>query len=346
MNEEDLLRILDSYVRIIRAQLEIPNRGITQILSNILGKIITDEEAERYINQINYLYTQMSMSWREFTQISVYGVYNNSASLTMQYLDSITRLDLDKKKFIPDTKTLGRLVRNINDEFTIAVNNGKEYVKSFITFSKQGILTESEIDNAIFKGYLDKGTGRAAKKELLTKFEDRITKEMYNRNPLYRKIKFEQIEGMSVSDAVKMRLKKEFEEKLSNNQYLPIINRNGDIMVFKTKTYSDLVSRTRLGESSVAGTIDAAESRGIEYFRVTKHNTDTLQCRVHEGKIYSSRKGDPKFAALSDYTPYKDEKGRTKQSQNKPLYHINCRHRLLPYTMTNREYEKFPDRAK
>jgi hypothetical protein len=298
----------------------------------------------QYINQANYLYNEIATTFNQFTRSAVYGVYTNSANLTRQFLENLE----NEKQFLPDMKTINRLIKNMNQEFTVVVEGGKEYIKSFITFSKQGRITESQIDNAILKGYIQKGTAKGAKKVLFKEFDEAMSKELYDRvnndTGFFRKIKYEQIENMSVSDAAKMRLKKDFEEKLANQQYLPLINKNGDVMVFKTETYSNLVARTRLGEAQTAATIDAGQANGVNYYRVTSHNTETLECKVHEGKIYAVKKGDPKFAALSDYTKYKDEKGRTKESQNKPLYHINCRHRLIPFAMTTKRYESYPDR--
>lgn len=343
MTEADLIRILEEYVRIIRSQLQQPNASITQILSNIIGKIVTDEEAARYYQQISYLYDQMAQIFQDFAQSSTFGIYNNTANLTRQFLESVTKVTLESKPFGTDVKALQRLIRNMNQDFVIATQNGKSYIKSFVEFSKQGRLTESEIDLAVFKGYLDKGTAKGAKKILEGDLTQRITEDMHAKNPFYRKIRYTEIEGMTVSDAVKMRLKRDFEEKLSNNQYMPLVNKNGNIMMFKTRSYSDLVVRTRLGEAQVAGTIDAGQSRGIDYYKVTKHNTTTPACLPHEGKIYAVTKGDPKFAGLSDYTDY-SENGKIKQSQNKPVYHPNCKHRLIPYPMTKREYERFPDR--
>lgn len=344
MTEAQLIALLNDYVAILRARLEQPNQGITNILNQIFGRLLTEEEANSYIRNIEYLYKEMANGFKEFTRVAVVNAYNSSGNLLLRSLPNLEQT----RPWIPDTKTIGRLIRNMDSEFTVMTENGTEYIKSFITFSKQGRLTESQIDLAVAKGYLQSGMAKGAKAILNMDLQEIVTREVYDRvtndSKFFRKIRFEEIEGMSIGEAAKARLRKEFEEKLKNEQYMPLINKNGKVMVFKVETYSDLVARTRLGEAQTAGTIDSGQSVGINYFRVSAHNTTTPQCAVHERKIYAVKKNDPKFPALSDYTPYKDNKGRIQQSQNKPLYHINCRHRLLPYVITKKQYEKLPDR--
>jgi hypothetical protein len=127
-------------------------------------------------------------------------------------------------------------------------------------------------------------------------------------------------------------LMKLFNDKLGNGQLIPVrcIRKDGTnyIAYWKPDKYSQLVARTRIGEAQVLGAIETSEENGTYTFTVTSHNTKTAICAPHEGKTYTT---DPRLISWGVF-PSLDG--------NRPLYHPNCQHRLIPSYLSQKALER------
>jgi hypothetical protein len=308
----------------MRDLLKTPDENLQKLFDQLDGRIIDEQLANQYQSLIEIEYNRLINNFDTFARRSAIDIFSFSSNQT---LDKLRRLE-QKYPWGIDTKTINILTKNMMSDFGVVSENGKSYYRSYVEFSKQGMIPEREIDFAVAKGYLEKGTAKEAKKLMKQKFEKAIDKEIVDRvnkdSRFFRKIKYAQIEGMNIEDAVKIRLKAEFEEKLRDNKFLFLINKNGDVMTFKVKTYSDLVARTRLGEAQVAGTLEAGLSKGVRYYKVTSHGTKTKTCMPFEGAVLTTNQNDTRFRPVN--------------KSNTPLYHINCKHRIYPIFIHKGEY--------
>ncbi|MCK6381885.1 MAG: phage minor capsid protein [Leptospiraceae bacterium] len=233
-----------------------------------------------------------------------------------------------------DVKAIDRLIRDMRNDFKIAIDQGKERFITYIEFSKQGKITESQISQAVGKGYLTKGTGKESKKllgKLFKETEFKTLDETALEKSIARRLMGEnrRLDRLNITDEFRNLLKEKFEKTLKEKKFLQIYDKNGDIITFQIDKYSDLVSRTRLGDAQVAGTIKIGNENGISEYQVTDHNTTTKICIPFEGKIYTTNPSNKKFEMLTDRTT--------------PLYHVNCKHRLKMRAFTKTQLSKMPD---
>jgi hypothetical protein len=293
-----------------------------QLFQSLDGKIIDEEIAKRYEAIIDQEYNMLIQNFDNYARRAVVESVAFGVSDTFKRISKLEYI----KPWGMDLKTINVLVKNMQNDFGVVAENGRGYYRNYIEFSKQGMLRESEIDQAVAKGFFSKGTGKGAKDVLKEYLDEKVSHSLYDRinndSKFFKKIKFEKIDGMDVTDAVKIRLKRDFENKLKDDKFMFLVNKNGDVMTFKVDTYASLVARTRLGEAQVAGQLEAGLANGIRYYQVSKHNTKTKVCQPFEGKILTTNKKDSRYLPLN--------------KSNSPLYHVNCQHRIFAI-IENRE---------
>ena len=120
---------------------------------------------------------------------------------------------------------------------------------------------------------------------------------------------------------------KNLTDKFKEKKFITITTKNGRERNYKVKTYIELVNRTSFANAQVQSSIDTSEANNIFTFVVTSHNTQTEICKPHENKIYTT------LQKLTKYFPLLTNK-------NKPTYHVNCQHRLLPKPFTKKQLER------
>lgn len=299
---------LDARIAYLHNLLEEPTRIMQSALDQAINGNPTNSELDRLLGVVNVQYDQIQMTLETFTTQIMPGAYTSGSDAARYALKKIGAL---QHTYVRDMKAVGILTRDMNRDFTRAIENGRESIGTYFKFSKQGRLTESEISEAVRKGIMDKGTGYEAKKRLREAIKERGT-QIFDEASLNKYIKKKVLQG--------------YEEKLLNGQVMQIINKNGKVMNFRVNTYSDLVSRTRFGDAQVQGTIDTTLQNGIKLFKVTKHNTKSEICLPHEGQILTADKKDKRYAYIDGH----GEHGEL----NRPLYHPNCMHRIMPYVET------------
>ena len=228
------------------------------------------------------LLTNINRNFASFSVVAMNQAYWAGHNFTTAILDKYLQ---ENPKQILDTKAIGALVQDASDDFTAGINGGRKVIGSFFKFSKNGVLTEREINSLFAQTLVTDGTPQGLQRALQNKFKEVLGEDQ---------------------------------------KYIQIINKNGDPMNWKISSYSEVVARTRAAEAQIAGAIEVSEANGISTFRVTAHNTTTAICKPHENKIYTT---DQKLYDL--FEPL--------NSENKPVYHPNCQHRLLPAPFTKNQ---------
>nr|WP_061246616.1 hypothetical protein [Leptospira interrogans] len=229
-----------------------------------------------------------------------------------------------------DTKAVSVLIRDAANDFRIAIQQSKSMLRNYYKLSKQGVLTESQISEAIAKGLLEKGTPANPKRVLVKMFEnvesktsrifsarDRDTRQFFINK--IGKREFERLEKIN--------------SKLLDKKYIQIIDKNGDEINFKLDTYSELVTRSRITDSQVIASLEEGQRAGIVFYTVPGHNTTAEVCKPHEDQIYTT---DPELAAVGVCQFY--------DKKNQPGYHPRCSHRGFPKVFTNAKLFQFISR--
>jgi hypothetical protein len=267
---------------------------------------LTEGERDRLLSVINFQYEQIQTTLETFAASILPGAYNSGIQISIDEMKRFGNIVADNTR---DIKAINTLVSDAQKDFRRALGNGQEAVGDFFKyFSKQGRLTESEISNAVAKGLIEQGTGYGSKQFTRKAITERGI-QIFDQASLDRYVNKKLLQGYS--------------EKLLDGKVMQIINKNGKVMNFRVNTYADLVSRTRIGEAQVQGTIDIARKNGIKLFKVTKHNTKSEICWPHEAQILSTDKNDPDYAWINGTGPMGES--------NRPVYHPSCLHRLMPY---------------
>ena len=297
---------VDARIQNLHRLLEEPTSIMQSALDRaIKDTTITNQERDRLFSVITAQYEQIQSTLETFSSQVLPGAYASGAEAGKEVLRQYGQVVY---AHTVDVAAVNVLIRDMHHDFSRAIENGRESIGTYFKFSKQGRLTETEISEAVAKGLLDGGTGWEAKREMRKAIKERGT-QIFDQASLDAYIRKKVLQG--------------YEQKLLDGKVMQLINKNGKVMNFRVDSYSDLVSRTRIGEAQVAGTIDATQANGINLFKVTSHNTQSVICAPHEGKIYSSDPNDPKYEYLYGY----GEHGEL----NKPVYHPRCLHRLMPY---------------
>jgi hypothetical protein len=289
----------NSRLEYLQKQLDEPIRIMQSALTRSIQDELTEGERDRLLSVINFQYETIQTTLDAFTASILPGAYNSGVQISIDEMKRFGNIVADNTR---DMKAINTLIADAQKDFRRAIGNGQEAVGDFFKyFSKQGRLTESEISNAVAKGLIEQGTGYGAKQFTRKAITDRGI-QIFDQASLDRYVNKKLLQGYS--------------EKLLDGKVMQIINKNGKVMNFRVNTYADLVSRTRIGEAQVQGTIDIARKNGIKLFKVTKHNTKSEICRPHEGQILSTDKNDPKY----DWINGTGEQGES----NRPVYHPNC----------------------
>jgi hypothetical protein len=83
-------------------------------------------------------------------------------------------------------------------------------------------------------------------------------------------------------------------------------------------SYSEMATRSAIGQASVQGHLDKMEKMGFDLVQVSDHHEECDLCRPWEGKILSRKGGHPKYKSLAE-------------AIRGGLFHPNCGHRLNTY---------------
>jgi hypothetical protein len=317
--------------RVSKALLALFGQSINE-LQNALQKqtvgdlFALDSETRRQQNlaRVNTIYNRIDKLFAQYSAAETKRQYKlgvDIAAETLRIADKTASLD---------SKTLGIFVKEMLDDFTRGTNGGRKMFGTFFVFSKQGVLRENEMTELMAKGWIKHGSGREGMREIAKALRAKL-----DSSPM-TKLKPDEVDALTVAALDQYRKRgvppqflKSFENMIREERFLRIINKNGDPMHFRVNHYAELVARTRTGNAQVHGTIEQANAYGVTEFQVTSHNTETEICRPHEGKVYTT---DPNNTRFEYMTP-----------ERRPLYHILCKHRLLPRAFTRAKLDQMPE---
>lgn len=317
--------------RVSKALLALFGQSINE-LQNALQKqavgdlfaLDTETRRQQNLARVNSIYNRIDKLFAHYSAAETKRQYKmgvDVAAETLRIADKTASLD---------SKTLGIFVKEMVDDFTRGTNGGRKMFGTFFVFSKQGVLRENEMTELMAKGWIKHGTGREGMREIA-----RALRAKLDSSPMTR-LKPDEVDALTDTALAQYRKRgvptqfmKSFEKMIREERFLRIINKNGDPMHFRVNHYAELVARTRTGNAQVHGTIEQANAYGVTEFQVTSHNTETEICRPHEGKVYTT---DPNNTRFEYMTPEK-----------RPLYHILCKHRLLPRAFTRAKLAAMPE---
>lgn len=324
------------------------NSAVTSIKKDIQSAItngINPGQLESRLNAINQQLTHVESVYSRYISNVIPQAYANGAEITKNILESPAIID---NKFLFDNKTVNSLIKHATDDFTRGIAGSRDLIGFSYKVSKQAFLTEQEISQLVAAEYMASGDAKQVQKKV---FEAFANLQGRNKNPSSAIVTAQnrditnleadaQFESILQSKVQALRnqfpnlTQAQFEKRmakslkaLNEEKYIRIINKNGEYMHFTLDHYSELVTRTRIGDSQIAGTMEMAIKDGIDLFRITSHNTTSAQCISHEGQFYST---NPKLIGKA----FQGKKIGEASRANLPLYHPgNCLHRVVavPY---------------
>ncbi|MEE9244877.1 MAG: phage minor capsid protein [Gemmatimonadota bacterium] len=106
------------------------------------------------------------------------------------------------------------------------------------------------------------------------------------------------------------RLQRQFAKATAGGAFVEVAGRR-----FRLETYAELVGRTRLAEAASGAAFATTQDMGIDLVRVSDHGPTDPICNAFAGKVFSASGRDSRFPVL----------------RQKPPFHPNCLHVLLPY---------------
>ena len=288
--------------------------SIDELSDLLLAELEKPDATGKRLNQVYEVYDEMDAIFAAYITPTL----KEAFKLTISNVYELLNESAGNKSL--DAKAITTLIKDAIHDFTSATENGRRVAGFYFKISKQELITESQISQAVAQSLLTDGYGYDAKvavRELIKTKQPVI----YDKNALMKRISKDAKDDLR---KIKKNLRDDYMQAAYNQayaekKYLQIINKNGDIMNFQVDTYAALVSRSRIGDSQVQGAIEAGNSLGTSFFKVTSHNTQTAICKPHESKTYTT---DKDIASLGVWEYLSDK--------NRPIYHPYCQHRLVP----------------
>jgi len=238
------------------------------------------------------------------------------------------------------------LARDTIRDFTRAIESSENYVKEIFKLSKQDILSENNISETVLDELMNQGDFRTSAKELNIKFLEKgstaktqlrkLTDEEIRRR--INRAKRNMMQGRGIPKYLRVNTLSQAQVRLQEGNFITILtnrlDKNGNRIpyTYSLEYYSEMVARTRVGDSQVQGTVDAGEELGVELYLVSDHNTTTPICKEFEAR-YLSR--DEKLIGRM----FKGKPILRLDTTSQPVYHPNCKHRLLAFPLTDRELD-------
>ena len=328
------------------------NSSVASIKRDIQSAIrdgINPGKLEERLRVINQQLTHVESVYTRYISKVIPQAYANGAEITKNILESPSIID---NKFLFDNKTINSLIKSATNDFTRGIAGSRDLIGFSYKVSKQAFLTEQEISQLIASEYMASGDAKQVQKKVFEAFANLQGRNknassaivsMQNRDitNIEGDLQFESIiEGKikALRNEFPNLSQSEFERRmakslkaLNEEKYIRIINKNGEYMHFTLDHYSELVTRTRIGDSQVAGTMEMAIKDGIDLFRITTHNTTSAQCIPHEGQFYSTNGN-----LIGKY--FQGKKIGAATRENLPLYHPgNCLHRVVAVAYLDKE---------
>ncbi len=244
-------------------------------LDKIIAEIATTKETSNVywtkINiQIRKQYEEARKIAASWTNTNIPAQYKTELNRSLQKIKSkkipgIRKVDF--KKFANSNiakQSLQSLIAETNATFATGFLSGQKTMIQLSRLTQQINISEKQIEKNIAEGFLQESTLRGAKK----------------------------------------RLHAELLKKSLDGKYITVINKNGEPTQWKINTYSELVARTKLNETTTQAVINSAAAVGGDLVQVSSHNTQTPYDAQFEEKIFSLSGSDPIFPSATDLPPF------------------------------------------
>lgn len=343
--QQNLVGNAERQILALRKALNSSVESIKKDIKSAITNGINPGQLEARLAAINQQLSHVESVYSRYIDKVIPQAYAAGAEITKNILESPAIID---NKFLFDNKTINSLIKSATNDFTRGIAGSRGLIGFSYKVSKQAFLTEQEISQLVAAEYMASGDAKQVQKKV---FEAFANLQGRNKNPssaivtmqnrditnIEADLQFEQIvknKVQALRNEFPNLTQAQFEKRmakslkaLNDEKYIRIINKNGEYMHFTLDHYSELVTRTRIGDSQVAGTMEMAIKDGIDLFRITTHNTTSAQCIPHEGQFYST---NPKL--IGKY--FQGKLIREAIRENLPLYHPgNCLHRVVavPY---------------
>lgn len=343
--QQNLVGNAERQILALRKALNSSVESIKKDIKSAITNGINPGQLEARLAAINQQLSHVESVYSRYIDKVIPQAYAAGAEITKNILESPAIID---NKFLFDNKTINSLIKSATNDFTRGIAGSRDLIGFSYKVSKQAFLTEQEISQLVAAEYMASGDAKQVQKKV---FEAFANLQGRNKNPssaivtmqnrditnIEADLQFEQIVKSKVQalrNEFPNLTQAQFEKRmakslkaLNEEKYIRIINKNGEYMHFTLDHYSELVTRTRIGDSQVAGTMEMAIKDGIDLFRITTHNTTSAQCIPHEGQFYST---NPNLIGKL----FQGKKIGEGKRENLPLYHPgNCLHRVVavPY---------------
>lgn len=162
---------------------------------------------------------------------------------------------------------------------------------------------------------LDLVTANGTIKSSVTRYIRQTQQQVLEDQAINRSIAQGLIQGETRQEISK-KIQKDFEKQLKEGKLISIKGRS-----YAPESYSRLLARAKVMESSNQATVNSALQYGVDLVQVDVHSGSCPICDPYQGKIYSISGNDSDFPPLVE----------------RPPYHPNCRHVLLPITRESLE---------
>lgn len=290
------------------------------------------------LNQILNLLNELSKTQSDILNVLVIQAYRDGWNKS--YLDVA-------KSSGPafDIAVVNVLVQDTLNDYRVAIDQSKSFLRSVFKLAKQDILSEVRISEIALEQIMAQGTFKDIAKKTISEIE----KVGSTPNTTLRKLSESEIaqrfnrakrslltEGR-IPQYLKTKVLDRVEGKLREGKFITILSNrldrfgNKTPMTFSLDYYSSLVARTRFADSQVQGALDAGDRLGVKLYLVTDHNTSTEICKQYEGHYLTT---DPKLVGKT----FEGRKIFLLTTESKPIYHPNCKHRLIAVPITAEEY--------
>lgn len=343
--QQNLVGNAERQILALRKALNSSVESIKKDIKSAITNGINPGQLEARLAAINQQLSHVESVYSRYIDKVIPQAYAAGAEITKNILESPAIID---NKSLFDNKTINSLIKSATNDFTRGIAGSRDLIGFSYKVSKQAFLTEQEISQLVAAEYMASGDAKQVQKKV---FEAFANLQGRNKNPssaivtmqnrditnIEADLQFEQIVKSKVQalrNEFPNLTQAQFEKRmakslkaLNEEKYIRIINKNGEYMHFTLDHYSELVTRTRIGDSQVAGTMEMAIKDGIDLFRITTHNTTSAQCIPHEGQFYST---NPNLIGKL----FQGKKIGEGKRENLPLYHPgNCLHRVVavPY---------------
>lgn len=335
MSEKMQREYTQTAIDILRAMTAIPGQRIKDQITRMLAnaQAWTTTELDQELSILFRLMDEVEMTFATVAARVIPGGFEMTSRIVREQMK---RRGLAARTTRVDLKTVNVLLRDATVRYRNANNMGQASARVFFKqFSKQGRVTESDISEMLAHGLIKKQDARESLRILNRNFTDlgprvldeaKLAQFKDRKMAAFRK-KLES--NGNLSDALRAAHLEKKRLSLDGGRVLQLVNKNGDVMTFETSTYSEIVTRTKIADAQVEGTIETGEQYGVQTYRVTGHNTKTKICKPHENKVYTTATSGKLKRVFEPFN-----------AENRPTYHPQCLHRAVAYPLTNEEIDE------